>query len=147
MIWIIDASVAVKWLIEEEAHPHADEVLKGIIDDPKRFAVPELFGFEVLSVLLRIHSDGLGAFLKGILPLLQFGIFRQPMTGHLARLTSRFVQLGLTGYDACYAALAKDLKGIWLTFDKRAHRLIQKENVSCSLEDGLPKGWPNPINI
>ena len=51
MIWIIDASVAVRWFIEEEVHAHADEVLEKVIDSPERFAVPELFAFEVFSVL------------------------------------------------------------------------------------------------
>ena len=146
MIWVIDASVAIRWFIEEETHPHADEILKGIIDDPERFAVPELFGFEVFSVLLRIHSNGLAAFKKGVIPILQLGVFRQPMTGNLARLANQFVKLGLTGYDACYAALSKNLNGTWLTFDKKAHQLIQKEKVSCLLDDGLPNGWPDPIN-
>jgi len=32
MIWIIDASVAIRWFIDEEVHAHADEVLvKGIM--------------------------------------------------------------------------------------------------------------------
>ena len=49
MIWVLDASVAVRWFIEEEVHPHADEVLDKLIDEPERFAVPELFAFEVFS--------------------------------------------------------------------------------------------------
>jgi len=84
MIWVIDASVAVRWFIEEEAHPHADEVLEKIVDEPERFAVPELFSFEVFAVLQRIHPSGLEAFKKGIIPLLQGGILRQPMTASLA---------------------------------------------------------------
>ena len=28
MIWVIDASVALRWLIEDETHPHADDVLQ-----------------------------------------------------------------------------------------------------------------------
>ncbi|MFQ5484499.1 MAG: type II toxin-antitoxin system VapC family toxin [Desulfobacterales bacterium] len=143
MIWVIDASIAIRWFIEEEAHPLAEEVLKGIIDDPERFAVPELFAFEVFSVLCRLHSNGFQTYKKGFMPILQLGIFRQPMTENLARLAYNFVQLGLTGYDACYAALSKDLNGTWLTFDKKAHQLIQKERVSCSLDDGLPNGWPD----
>ncbi len=119
MIWVIDASVALRWLIKEEAHAHADEVLEKLIDDPGRFAVPELFAYEVFSVLLRVHSRGLWAFRKGIIPILQMGIFRQPMTETVAVKANRFVKLGLTGYDACYAALAQDLKGVWLTYDKR----------------------------
>ncbi len=142
MIWIVDASVALRWLIEEEIHPCAEKVLKKVIDEPERFAVPELFAFEVFSVLQRVHPNGLQAFRKGIIPLLQFGMFRQPMTDNLAVQANHFVKLGLTGYDACYAALARDLKGKWITFDKKAHRFIQKERISCLLEDGMPKNWP-----
>ena len=142
MIWVIDASVALRWLIEEEIHTCAEKVLEKVVDEPERFAVPELFAFEVFSVLKRVHPNGLKAFIKGIIPLLHLGIFRQPMTENLAIKAKHFVKLGLTGYDACYAALARDLKGNWLTFDEKAHRLIQKERISCLLEDGMPKKWP-----
>ncbi len=142
MIWVIDASVALRWLIKEEAHAHADEVLEKLIDDPGRFAVPELFAYEVFSVLLRVHSRGLWVFRKGIIPILQMGIFRQPMTETVAVKANRFVKLGLTGYDACYAALAQDLKGVWLTYDKKAHELIRDPKISCLLEEKMPSGWP-----
>jgi len=142
MIWIIDASIAVRWFIEEEAHTHAEDVLEKVIDRPGRFAVPELFAFEVFSVLHRLHPNGLEAFRKGILPLLQGGIFRQPMTESLAVKANTFINLGLTGYEACYAALAMDLKGIWLTFDAQAHSLIRKKKISWFLEKEMPPGWP-----
>lgn len=142
MIWVIDASVALRWLIKEEAHAHADEVLEKLIDDPGRFAVPELFAYEVFSVLMRIHPRGLWAFRKGIIPILQMGIFRQPMTETVALKANRFIKLGLTGYDACYAALALDLKGVWLTFDRKAHELIRGQKIACLLEERLPSGWP-----
>ena len=141
MMWIVDASVAVRWFIEEEAQVHADEVLKRIVNEPRRFAVPELFSFEVFAVLHRLHPDPIPVITKAIVPLLQSGIFRQPMTEDLALKASRFVKLGLTGYDACYAALAKDLKGLWLTFDHKAHRVMESEKVSCLLTDGLPRNW------
>jgi len=141
MIWVIDASVALRWFIEDEKHPNSEAVLEKVIYEPESFAVPELFAFEVFSVLQRVHPNALAAFRKGIIPILQFGILRQPMTDTLAVKADHFVKLGLTGYDACYAALARDLKGIWLTFDKKAHELIQKEKVSCLLEDGMPAGW------
>lgn len=142
MIWVIDASVALKWFIEEEFHPHADEVLTRLIDQPNLFAVPEIFAFEVYAVLQRAHPDGLEVFRKGIIPLLQGGMFRQPMTEKLAIGADRFTKLGLSGYDACYAALALVLKGIWLTFDKKAHTAIQKEKISFLLDKNMPPGWP-----
>ena len=68
-------------------------------------------------------------------------MFRQPMTEELAVRASRFVRSGLTGYDACYAALARDLQGLWLTFDAKAHRLIEREKVSWLLAESLPRNW------
>ncbi len=142
MIWVVDASVAVRWFLEEERHAHAEAVLEKIIDSPQSFAVPELFAFEVYAVLQRLHPHGLSVFRKGIIPLLQGGIFRQPMTETLARKADAFVDQGLTGYDACYAALAWDLKGLWLTYDTKAHRMIKSRNISCLLTEGMPPNWP-----
>ena len=142
MIWVIDASVAVRWLIEDESHRHADEVLEKLVEFPQNFAVPELFAFEVYSVLQRIHPSGLKAFTGAIIPLLQGGLFRQPMTTSLAVGAEPFIKQGLTGYDACYAALAKKMRGRWLTFDRKAHRRIQKVNVSFLLGGKtMPKKW------
>jgi predicted nucleic acid-binding protein len=141
MIWVIDASVALRWYLEEEADDRADEVLQAVIDVPRRFAVPELFAFEVFAVLQRLHPDGLMAFQEGIIPLLQGGLLRHPMTTELASKADRFVEKGLTGCDACYAALALDMKGRWLTFDRKAHQMIKKFNVSCLLSEGLPDNW------
>jgi predicted nucleic acid-binding protein len=63
------------------------------------------------------------------------------MTERLAEDALRFVKKGLTGYDACYASLAKQLKGRWLTFDEKAHRQVRREGISHLLKRGLPKGW------
>jgi predicted nucleic acid-binding protein len=143
MIWVIDASVALRWFIEEETHPNADLVLQTMVSRPDFFAVPELFAFEMYSVLQRLHPSGLEAYRAGVIPLLQGGLFRQPMTEKLAIMADHFVQIGLTGYDACYAALAQDLKGLWLTFDQKAHRVVQRENLSFYLEKGMPPHWPD----
>ena len=142
MIWVIDASVAVRWLIEDETHPHADSVLEALLGMPEMFAVPELFAFEVFAVLLRIHPNGIEAYEEGIIPLLHAGLLRQPMTERMANQASRYVRKGLTGYDACYAALAEDLQGTWLTFDGKAHRRIVADNVSHLLTDKMPMDWP-----
>jgi predicted nucleic acid-binding protein len=141
MIWVIDASVAVRWFIEQESHPHADLVLEKMLSFPERFAVPELFCFEVYAVLCRIHPRGDDVYIKGMIPILNCGILRYPMTEGLALQASAFLKKGLTGYDACYAALAKELKGRWLTFDEKAHQLIKRSYVSFALQKGFPKDW------
>lgn len=141
MIWVIDASIALRWFIQQEIHPHADLVLERMISHPERFAVPELFCFEVYAVLCRIHPYGVEAFLKGMIPILNCGILRYPMTENLALKASFFVNKGLTGYDACYAALAKELNGKWLTFDDKAHKLIKKAGISFAISKKLPQDW------
>lgn len=138
---MVDVSVAVRWFLKNESHPNADTVLERLLSHPKHFAVPELFCFEVYAVLCRIHPRGHDVFIKGMLPILNSGILRYPMTENLAIQASHFVGKGLTGYDACYAALAKEVKGVWLTYDEKAHNLIIKERLSHSLTKGLPKNW------
>jgi predicted nucleic acid-binding protein len=141
MMWVVDASVAVKWFLIEDHNDYADQVLKRLVDNPELFAVPELFTFEVFSVLARLHPNALHTYREGVLPLLQGGIFRYPMTGDLATKAYAYTRKGLAGYDACYAALAEELDGQWLTFDEKAHRLIASENVSVLVKNGLPHNW------
>lgn len=142
MIWVVDASVAVRWFFAQESHPHADAVLERLLSAPEMFAVPELFCFEVYAVLNRLHPRGKEVFLKGMIPVPQCGLLRYPMTEKLADGASAFIKRGLTGNDACYAALAKECKGKWLTFDDRAHRLIQGAKVSHLFTRSLPADWP-----
>jgi len=102
VIWVIDASVAVRWFLEDETDANAEAVLRKVVEEPRLFAVPELFSFEVYAVLQRLHPEGFKAFRKGIIPILQGGILRHPMTERLAKRADKFVRKGLTGYDACY---------------------------------------------
>ncbi len=141
MRFVLDASVALKWFVAEERSETADAVYRRLIDQPGAFAVPELFCYEVFSALLRVHPRAQETFEKGILPLLRSGLLRHPMTDAVASRAARFVRAGLTGYDACYAALAEELGAIWLTFDSRAHERIQGEGVSADMKSGLPAGW------
>ena len=142
MIWVIDASVAIRWFLIEEADPAADSVLHEVLDRPGIFAVPELFSFEVFAVLCRMHPMGASIFREGLLPLLSAGILRHPMTESLALQAESFLSRGLTGYDACYAALAQELHGTWLTYDGEAFKRTRRQGISHLLSKGLPPAWP-----
>jgi len=141
MKWVVDASVAVRWFLKDESHPNADAILSRLIHHPELFAVPELFCFEVYAVLCRVHPSGPDIFVRGMIPVLNSGIFRQPMTERLADQAVQFIKKGLTGYDSCYAALAREIKGVWLTFDQKAHRSLSGLNISHNLARRLPKKW------
>jgi predicted nucleic acid-binding protein len=64
------------------------------------------------------------------------------MTEDLAKKASGYVKKGLTGYDATYVSLAKQMKGIWITFDQKACRCIKDDHIAHDLTKGLPKSWP-----
>ena len=141
MRFVVDASVTIRWFLREEQHDHAVVVLRQLVAAPERFAVPELFAYEVFAVLVRVHPDPLKVYLNGMIPLLQGGILRYPMTENIARRAQGFYKHGLTGYDACYAALAEELEALWLTFDSKAHEQVQKLEVSMDLNRTLPEAW------
>ena len=138
MRYILDASVAIKWYIREAAHPNADQIMEKLIHEPKSFAIPELFSYEILSVLYRHHPDAQKIFNQDINRILHSGILRYPMTENIYTRADRFIKKGLTGYDAVYVALAEELNGEWLTFDTKAHKKIVEEKLSINLfETGI----------
>ena len=141
MKFVIDASVAARWYLVGETHANADAVLRRVISEPELFAVPELFFFELMTVLGRVHPHPAETYRDAFLPVLEAGVFRHPMTSALAEQSFEFLAAGLTGYDACYAGLAVELGARWITFDRRAHELIQDRNVSVYLGAGLPADW------
>ena len=141
MRYVVDSSVALRWYLKEERSPSAEAVHHRILEEPGLFAVPELFGYEVFAVLLRVHPRPWRTFHEGILPLLQSGVLRYPLTETVARRAARFAGLGLSGCDAMYAALAEELEACWLTFDGKAHARLGGQGVSFDLNGGLPAGW------
>ena len=141
MKYILDASVAVRWHIAGEAHANADAILERVLESPEEFAVPELFFFEVYAVLARMLPGFQSLYAENFLPAVEGGLLRMPMTASLADAAALFVARGLTGYDAVYAGLARELGALWLTFDADAHRRIAPEKLSWDVGGTLPSGW------
>jgi predicted nucleic acid-binding protein len=131
--YILDASVAIKWYVKGTEHPNADIIMEMLIEKPNNFAVPELFSYEMLSVLYMHHPEAKQIFDKDINRILHSGILRYPMTENIYTRSDRFVKAGLNGYDAVYVALAEELNGVWLTFDVKAHNKIVSEKLSINL--------------
>jgi len=136
--YVLDASVAIRWFVGESAHPNSDAVLEALLTYPHRFAVPELFTYEVLAVLYRHHPSARAVFEEDVDQVLRSGVLRYPMTPNISTRSERFVRLGLTGYDAVYVALAEELDATWLTFDTKAHLRIAQEMRSLDLTSSMP---------
>ena len=119
MRFVLDASVAITWVMRDENHPMADLAFQKIQNDWSA-VVPAIWWYEVRNVLLicerrnRITLDDTAEFLSD---LSGFGIELRPpenseSTIDLAR------QHRLSVYDAAYLALALQLKVPIATLDE-----------------------------
>lgn len=134
MVKVIDASVAIKWFVREEDSESALDILNDLYTHPHHFMVPELFFFELWSVLYRlIPSANLSRTQEKFFNLCNCGVERHPFSETLAQSSIEFIQRGLSGYDATYAGLAKLMNGKWITADVKAHRKIEDFKVSVLL--------------
>lgn len=129
---VLDASVAIKWFVEDETgRPEAIELLDRIRDDPSTFVVPELFFNEMLAVLARLVGSDAAPLRSHLEALQDLGMER---VGNGRELISRASDIAsryrLSGYDSIYAACADLTGGCWLTADLQAHRRIQRLRIS-----------------
>jgi predicted nucleic acid-binding protein len=134
MVRIVDASVAIKWFVEEPGRDRALELLGEILSKPRNFAVPELFFSELVHVFHRTLPNASETQLALLERVLVLGIPRFGMTPDLFRATRKMQTLGLSGYDASYVGLASLLGGRWVTFDRKAHSLAEPLTLSELLE-------------
>lgn len=130
---VIDASVAIKWFVKENDHEAALEILSKVLSTPNKFAVPELFFYELANILNRIIEDDLDPRFELFEKLLDLNITRAVYTKELGTKIRKFQRLGLSGYDASYVALAEFIGGRWLTADKKAHQRILSLDLSVVL--------------
>ena len=130
MVRVVDASVGIKWFLVEEGQDRALKVLQEILAKPGDFAVPELFFFELAHVFHRTVPGATAEQLALLEQILLLGVPRFGMTPELFRETRKVQELGLSGYDAAYVGLATLLSARWLTFDRKAHALVEHLGVS-----------------
>jgi len=74
MIWVVDASVALRWFMKNENHPNADAILERVICNRTILPYRKLFCFEVYAALCRLHPSGHEVFVNGMIPILHSGI-------------------------------------------------------------------------
>ena len=130
---VLDASVAIKWFVDEEGSDRALLLLERMLEQVEQFIVPELFFFELGNILNRLITDDVDERLELLNSILDCGLPRVPMTRELQRLTRAYQKRGLSGYDGAYAALAEYIGGVWVTADKVAHKKVASLSVSALL--------------
>ncbi|MET3794712.1 type II toxin-antitoxin system VapC family toxin [Aquamicrobium terrae] len=122
---IIDASIAIKWVVEEEGTPFA----LGLRRD-YRFAAPELLTVECANILWRKvqrselnHEEAkLAAKLLEQSDIELFG-----MRGLLATATVLAVDIDHPAYDCIYVSLAAARNWRFVTADERLIRVLNQK--------------------
>jgi len=116
MIRIVDASVAVKWLMEEDGSDRAAQLV-GL-----PLIAPESLVPECLSALrkrvrrgLMVQQDAVDA----AHTLTRAGIGFEPVQALAPDILSLSLRLSLSTYDCAYLALARKLDGVVITADLR----------------------------
>lgn len=125
---VSDASVIVKWFIQEEYSDKALKLRDMHINGEIYLAAPELLPFEVLNALKYSRLFNLEELKMAAISLSSYGIELYSLRGKLAQKTMEIaVRKGITVYDAAYIALAQELNTNLYTADEKLIRKTGKE--------------------
>jgi predicted nucleic acid-binding protein len=130
---VIDASVAVKWLVPEELQEEA----LSLVNDEDQLIVPEFLFAEVGNILwkkVRREEMEMSDARDILLGLRDFDLEIHP----LGNLVEAALEIGnthdTTVYDGIYLALAIQEKAILVTADRKFFRKIDNEELASSIQ-------------
>jgi len=113
---VIDASIALKWFVEEVYTEKALEILDHLTKDVLP-AVPSLFFYEVANVLRYKPEFGINDIKQVLSALFAFGFLVESLNEELGGMTIDIAYLyGITIYDASYIALSRKNQCDFITF-------------------------------
>lgn len=121
---VIDASIAVKWVVEEEGTEAALGLRKGF-----RFLAPELLIAECANILWKKLQRGELLSDEAIVAarlLERSGIGLVSMRGLLERATELALSLSHPAYDCVYLAVARQNGARFVTADQRLLRTVSE---------------------
>ena len=141
---VVDASLAVKWLVEEDDSDKAHAILQSWVDQDITRIAPYLMPFEVANVLHRRVLRGelsVDDIIRMIARLLESRLeLHQPPGLHVRALQLASQLNQSAAYDAHYLALAESVGCELWTADERFYRAVSLgiDNVRWIGEFGVP---------
>jgi predicted nucleic acid-binding protein len=124
---VADASVIVRWFVEEEHSEPALRLRDDQVEQRVRIVIPSLAGYEVLNALRYSGSFGAEELVEASRALDGYQFMEVGMGGRYAEVAVRIsLDYGVTVYDAAYLSIAK-LKGLEVyTADEELLRRVKK---------------------
>lgn len=129
---VLDASVGVKWFSAKGGDSLAQSlaIRDGHVAGDLQIAVPDLFYYEVTNALVNKKHMPLEAVELAVDSLFDFGLVAFASDGELLRTSTMLArQSGITIYDACYIALARE-QGCPLVTANPRH---QRPDLGCEV--------------
>ena len=122
---MLDASVGVKWFSQrgEDSLPQALAIREGHLAGDVQVMVPDLFYYEVANALVHKKDTPVEAIQSVVGDLFDLGLEAFPADTELLAASATLArQFGITVYDACYIALAREQRCPLVTANPRHQR-------------------------
>jgi predicted nucleic acid-binding protein len=119
-IVVLDASVIIKWFVEEEYTKEALTIRKDYVDGKVDIACPSLLPYEILNALRYNPELGEEHLNNAAVALEKYHLWQYPILGELANLCIRnSLAYGISLYDSSYVSLAEYLDSNLYTADEK----------------------------
>ncbi len=133
---VVDASVVVKWFVEEPYTTEALRILQDHVGGRVGLHAPSLLPYEVLNALKYTGEFGEEDLTRAGRALVDLQITLHPLEGSLlADTVALALGKGITIYDASYAALAVSLNAPLYTADEKLLRRLGRNFPASHLRD------------
>lgn len=118
-IFVVDASVAVKWYVEEEMRDRALRVIDDFVSELIDLQAPNLLLYELGNALKYHPGSTEPDCVDAVKQTRNLGLATHELDDFLIEMASMLsFREKITFYDAVYLALARSLSAIFLTADK-----------------------------
>lgn len=116
---ILDASVVLKWVVEEMGSDRAQEILDSHVRGTSRIVVPDLLIYEVGNALKYSGGFSPQEIRKIFAAVWDLDLLIvAPQSDIINSAVAFSFSLGLSFYDAAYVALAREMEMTMITADK-----------------------------
>ena len=130
---VVDASVALKWFVQEDLSDLAAELLADFVEGRVELWAPEVLRVEVANGLRKCSASGVvdeGRVMEAIGCLADLGIEERRIDwDFLSRSTLLALRAHITVYDALYVSTAEELDTKVVTADEKLCRSRVKDRV------------------
>ncbi len=117
---VVDASVAIKWIVPEKDSQQAKLYLHSHLSQKEKILVPELFFYEIANTLTTKFTIPVSNGLALLRKIFQFNlILYHPGQGDIESATRLSREFKTSVYDMLYAVMAQKHNTILITADEK----------------------------